>query len=224
MSHSTGGHESVRASRDASLVATPADAVSRPASAATTGLAAPGLAPSRISAGTPFPGPALAWRKTLARPSQIPASSAGKDGGGPRYTSPVLDVVGKGGGQPLDPMVRADMEVRLGSDFSAVRIHTDEEAARSAAAVSASAYTVGNEVVFGESYFDPASPAGRHRLATNWCTSSNSARGRCQVSTPAAGWRSATRRTPSNKRLKLRRARSCPTPRRRSPGLVLLQV
>ncbi|MGO9925976.1 MAG: DUF4157 domain-containing protein [Mycobacterium sp.] len=165
MSHSAGCHESVRASRDASLVATPADAVSRSASAATTGLAAPGLAPSRISAGTPFPRPALAWRKTLARPSQIPASSPGKDGGGPRYTSPVLDVVGKGGGQPLDPMVRADMEVRLGSDFSAVRIHTDEEAARSAAAVSASAYTVGNEVVFGESYFDPASPAGRHRLA-----------------------------------------------------------
>jgi hypothetical protein len=57
------------------------------------------------------------------------------------------------------------MEARLGSDFSDVRVHTGDKAARSAAAVSATAYTVGSEVVFGHGSFDPASPAGMHRLA-----------------------------------------------------------
>ena len=44
-------------------------------------------------------------------------------------TSPVLDIVGKGRGQPLDPGLRDEMEVRLGEDFSDVRIHTDGPAA-----------------------------------------------------------------------------------------------
>ena len=120
---------------------------------------------ARTPAGTSLPGAALAVRMPPRRPSQVPVASTGKDGNDlPRYTLPVLDVVGEGGGQPLDPVVRADMETRLGSDFSSVRIHTGHRAAKSAAAVSATAYTVGNDVVFGHGYFDPASREGRHRL------------------------------------------------------------
>src|ERR1022692_2936220 len=77
----------------------------------------------------------------------------------------VLDVVGKGGGQPLPPSVRADMEGRFAADFSDVRIHTDVKAAKSAAAVSARAYTVGNEVGFDHGAFAPGSPEGEHTLA-----------------------------------------------------------
>jgi len=79
--------------------------------------------------------------------------------------SPVLDVVGKGGGEPLPASVRTDMEERLGSDFSGVRVHTDGRAAASAAAVQARAYTVGDEVVFGSGGFDAGSPEGRRTLA-----------------------------------------------------------
>ena len=82
-----------------------------------------------------------------------------------RDPSLVRDVVGKDYGKQLEPDVRADMEGRLGSDFSAVRIHTDAKAAESAAVVSAKSYTVGNEVVFGHGSFDPDSPEGKHRLA-----------------------------------------------------------
>jgi hypothetical protein len=57
------------------------------------------------------------------------------------------------------------MEARLGSDFSDVRIHVSSQAARSAEAISAAAYTIGSEVVFGQGSFDPASLAGRRRLA-----------------------------------------------------------
>lgn len=79
--------------------------------------------------------------------------------------SPVLDVVGRGGGAPLDRAVRAHMESRLGHDFGDVRIHTDAAAAASATSVGAHAYTVGNDVVFGTGHYDPASPAGRKTIA-----------------------------------------------------------
>lgn len=63
--------------------------------------------------------------------------------------SPVLGVVGRGGGEPLAADLRAEMEIRLGDDFSGVRVHRGQDAAASAASVSAQAYTVGEEVVLG---------------------------------------------------------------------------
>ncbi len=50
-------------------------------------------------------------------------------------------------------------------DFGRVRIHTGAEAAESARAVNARAYSVGNHVVFGEGQFDPARPIGQRLLA-----------------------------------------------------------
>lgn len=79
--------------------------------------------------------------------------------------SPVLDVVGQGGGQPLDRSVRAGMERALGADLGDVRIHNDGAAAASARAVQAHAYTVGNEVVFGAGQYQPATPDGQRMLA-----------------------------------------------------------
>lgn len=79
--------------------------------------------------------------------------------------SPVLDVVGKGGGVPLDTAVRSHMESRLGHDFGDVRVHTDDGAAASAKSVGAQAYTVGNDVVFGSGRYDPGSAAGKKTLA-----------------------------------------------------------
>lgn len=73
--------------------------------------------------------------------------------------SVVLGVVGHGGGRPLAPDLRADMEVRFGADFSDVRIHTDAEAGLSATAIAAQAYTVGNDIVFAPASF------GKHTLA-----------------------------------------------------------
>ncbi len=77
----------------------------------------------------------------------------------------VLDVAGRGGGRPLDPDVRADMEARFGADFSDVRIHSDAQAGRSAAAVAAEAYTASNDIVFGRAAFAPGNPQGKHTLA-----------------------------------------------------------
>jgi hypothetical protein len=79
--------------------------------------------------------------------------------------SPVLDVVGRGGGQPLDPATKTSMESGLGADFSDVRVHTDGAAASSAAAVQAHAYTVGHEVVFQSGQYQPETSTGQRMLA-----------------------------------------------------------
>jgi hypothetical protein len=78
--------------------------------------------------------------------------------------SPVHDVV-SGGGRPLEPEVRGEMEGRLGADFSDVRVHDDGAAHDSAAAVNAHAYTVGSNVVFQRDRYDPGSDAGKVMLA-----------------------------------------------------------
>ena len=64
--------------------------------------------------------------------------------------SPVKEVVGRGGGTPLEPAVRQRMEASFGTDFSDVRVHAGGTAAASAQAVDAHAYTVGNEIVLGD--------------------------------------------------------------------------
>lgn len=79
--------------------------------------------------------------------------------------SPVLDVVGSGGGSPLDTETRADMEGRLGHDFSDVRVHTDSRAHDSAQAVNAHAYTAGNNIVFQRDHYSPDTDAGKRTLA-----------------------------------------------------------
>ncbi|GAA3602039.1 hypothetical protein GCM10022223_17240 [Kineosporia mesophila] len=63
------------------------------------------------------------------------------------------------GGRPLEEPVRAEMEARLGADFSDVRIHTGSSADRPAAEIGARAYTAGHHVVLGDGGSD------RHTLA-----------------------------------------------------------
>ncbi|MER6788517.1 DUF4157 domain-containing protein [Streptomyces sp. NPDC000658] len=64
-----------------------------------------------------------------------------------------------GAGRPLDADTRADMEARLGADFSDVRLHTGSVAQRSAEEIGARAYTSGSHIVLG------AGAGDRHTLA-----------------------------------------------------------
>src|SRR5947209_1543912 len=77
----------------------------------------------------------------------------------------VKNVVGSGGGSPLDRETRGFMESRLGADFGNVRVHTDSKAHESAKSVQAYAYTVGNDVVFQSDKYEPASESGKRMLA-----------------------------------------------------------
>lgn len=78
---------------------------------------------------------------------------------------PIVHDVLNSAGRPLDAATRQFMEPRFGHDFSNVRIHTGPQAAESARAVNALAYTVGHNVVFGSGQYAPATQAGRQLLA-----------------------------------------------------------
>jgi len=60
---------------------------------------------------------------------------------------------------------RKFFESRFGSDFNAVRIHTDSEAALDARNVNAKAFTLGNHIVFGKDQYQLTTTAGRFLLA-----------------------------------------------------------
>jgi hypothetical protein len=85
------------------------------------------------------------------------------DDGGER--SPVAEVVGSGGGAPLEPALRTNMESAFGTSFSDVRVHTDGNASRSAESVGANAYTVGSDIVFRQGQFDSGSASGQRTIA-----------------------------------------------------------
>ncbi len=68
-------------------------------------------------------------------------------------------------GQPLNPATRGFMESRLGHDFTQVRIHTNDGAKESAKAVNALAYTMGQNIVFGEGRYNPDTYEGKQILA-----------------------------------------------------------
>lgn len=104
--------------------------------------------------------PALMKPKPAA-PLQRRAANAQAAVGAP----PIVHDVLRTPGRPLDQATRAFMEPRFGRDFSGVRVHDDTEAAASAGAVNARAYTVGRDVVFGAGEYSPTEESGKRLLA-----------------------------------------------------------
>ncbi|MGB7202815.1 MAG: DUF4157 domain-containing protein [Pyrinomonadaceae bacterium] len=69
------------------------------------------------------------------------------------------------GGQSLDSATRRFFEPRYGYDLGRVRIHTGDAAAESARKLNASAYTFGQDIVFGASNYAPDKHDGRTLIA-----------------------------------------------------------
>lgn len=93
-------------------------------------------------------------RKDIAAPTSPPSSPLRSEIAGLR-----------GGGEPLSSSTRAFFEPRFGSDLSHVRVHTGREAADSARAIRAHAYTAKDDIVFGESQYAPDTTSGKKLLA-----------------------------------------------------------
>ncbi|WP_221392548.1 DUF4157 domain-containing protein [Dyadobacter sp. NIV53] len=77
----------------------------------------------------------------------------------------VNDVINSGGGNSLDTSTRNFMESRFGHNFADVRVHTGSQAAESASAIQAKAYTSGNHVVFNNGEYAPHTNEGKYLLA-----------------------------------------------------------
>lgn len=71
----------------------------------------------------------------------------------------------RGQGQPLPAGERQFFEPRLGASLSQVRLHTDAPAARLAGSLSARAFAVGQDLVFGAGQYRPGTLEGRRLLA-----------------------------------------------------------
>lgn len=78
---------------------------------------------------------------------------------------PVVHQVLRSPGQPLDQSTRNFFESRMGHDFSGVRVHTSADAAKSASAIAARAYTVNSNIVFGAGEYAPQTESGRRLLS-----------------------------------------------------------
>jgi hypothetical protein len=87
------------------------------------------------------------------------------DPASPSAAPAIVHEVLRSPGQPLDPATRAFMEPRFGHNFGHVRVHADAQAAASAEAVKALAYTAGEHMVFGAGQYRPETGAGRRLLA-----------------------------------------------------------
>jgi peptidoglycan hydrolase-like protein with peptidoglycan-binding domain len=81
----------------------------------------------------------------------------------------VVEQVLSSPGRSLEGPLRGAMEAGFGRDFSDVRVHTDAQAAESARAVNARAYTVEQEIVFATGRYAPETSAGRRLLAHELC-------------------------------------------------------
>ncbi|MFK7802793.1 MAG: DUF4157 domain-containing protein [Anaerolineae bacterium] len=71
----------------------------------------------------------------------------------------------RGGGQALDPAVQNQMEGHLGSDFSDVKVHTDNESDQLNRSLNAKAFTTGKDVFFSNGAYEPGSHSGQKLIA-----------------------------------------------------------
>jgi hypothetical protein len=69
------------------------------------------------------------------------------------------------GGSALPPGERTHMEGHLGCDLGGVRVHADSHAADLSARLCARAFTVGNDVYFGQGEYQPQTQQGRFLIA-----------------------------------------------------------
>lgn len=70
-----------------------------------------------------------------------------------------------GTGKALSPAEQQFFAPRLGVDLSQVQVHTGKEAAASADALQAKAYTHGNHVVFNDGFYNPGTREGNRLMA-----------------------------------------------------------
>jgi hypothetical protein len=131
----------------------------------------------------------------------------------------VANVVGSAG-KPLDRETRSFFEPRFGFDFSHVRVHADAEAAASARAIGALAYTAGSQLAFAAGQYQPDSFEGRRLLAhelAHVVQQDGGAAGGAPFQPPHASWGSESQPIERPSFPSIQRS-SSPSVIRRNPG------
>lgn len=94
----------------------------------------------------------------------VQRAGGGDNSAGPAAISTQIDAAA-GGGRALPHGVKGFMESRFQANFSKVRVHTDQRAAKLNTQLGARAFTTGNHVFFGAGQFQPESADGRELIA-----------------------------------------------------------
>lgn len=71
----------------------------------------------------------------------------------------------RGSGQPLPPSVRNYFEPRFGRNLKNIRIHNNSQSNEMTQTVNARAFTIGNDIVFGNGQYNPESKEGKKLIA-----------------------------------------------------------
>lgn len=71
----------------------------------------------------------------------------------------------RGGGQPLDSALQAQVGAAMGHDFGGVRVHTSPQADGLSRQLSATAFTTGRDVFFRQGAYEPHSSSGQELIA-----------------------------------------------------------
>ena len=94
-----------------------------------------------------------------------PAPAVGLEGGDVDHATSAMICGARGGGRPLDPMLRRSMEGAFGADFSSVRLHVGGRADRLNSDLGARAFTTGSDVFVRSQDYRPNTRGGRELLA-----------------------------------------------------------
>jgi hypothetical protein len=103
-------------------------------------------------------------KKPLQRTSTAAAEQDAANGVLPNAEEAV-SAASSSAGQALPTQLQRKFEHALGADLSAVRVHTGTQSAKANDAISARAYTTGNDIHFNRGEYNPSSSEGQHLLA-----------------------------------------------------------
>ena len=100
-----------------------------------------------------------------AKPPEPRAPHSSRRGNAAGGVPPIVHEVLSTPGKPLEPATRDYFELRLGRDFSHVRVHTDTKSIASTQAINSLAYTMGPHVVLGSPQHLLGDPSGDRLMA-----------------------------------------------------------
>jgi hypothetical protein len=104
-------------------------------------------------------------KKSVAQGERTTAQVGAQGGAVPADVDTAIQRMRKRPAPRLDPTTRARVENAVGSDLGGVRVHTDAAAADAANALGARAFTVGQDMFFGQGQYGTQSTEGQRLIA-----------------------------------------------------------
>jgi len=104
-------------------------------------------------------------KKAVAQGDRTTAQVGAQGGAVPADVDSSIQRMRKRPAPGLDPTTRARVENAVGSDLGGVRVHTDAAAADAANALGARAFTVGQDMFFGQGQYGTQSTEGQRLIA-----------------------------------------------------------